>query len=217
MRHLYLGLMASGLSLLITGSVGEMGFLGVSWCNHGSMTIMTNGNPLPLLDETILDADPIKQFKAWFDDAMYAKVLQADAMVLATATPEGRPSARVVLLKSVDNRGFVFYTNFGSRKGKDLASNPRAALTFFWTEISRQVRIEGTVSLLPAAEADRYFATRPRDGQLSSLTSAQSEPVGSRAELDHRFEELKRLYDSKPIPRPVSRARPRTRDSGAAT
>ena len=156
----------------------------------------------PFLDEAILDADPIKQFKAWLGEAIEARIPQPDTMVLATASLDGKPSARVVLLKSFDERGFVFYTNYESRKGRDLASNPYAALTFFWAEMDRQVRIEGSVSQLTSLESDLYFASRPRDSQLSSLTSSQSQPVGSRAELDSRFDELRRKYDGKPIPRP---------------
>lgn len=135
-------------------------------------------------------------------EASDAKLSQPDTMVLATASVDGRPSARVVLLKSVDDSGFVFYTNYRSRKGSDIESNPRAALTFFWPEMNRQVRIEGTVARLTAAESDRYFSSRPRDSQLSSLTSAQSQPINNRGELDRRFDELKHLYDGKSIPRP---------------
>jgi len=164
---------------------------------------MTEPRPLPLLDESILDPDPIRQFKAWFDDAVGAKIPHADTMVLATATPDGVPSARVVLLKSVDERGFVFYTNYRSRKGKDLESNPHAALTFFWPELDRQVRIEGSVSRLTPTESDVYFSSRPRDNQLSSVTSAQGQVIESREELDRRFEGVKRLYDGGPVPRPA--------------
>lgn len=157
---------------------------------------------LPNLDDNVLGAEPIEHFKMWFDEAIKAGVPQPDAMVLATATNSGGPSARVVLLKSVDQRGFVFYTNYNSRKGRELTANPRAALAFFWPELHRQVRIEGTVARLTASESDAYFASRPRDGQLSSLTSAQSEIVQTRAELDRRFEMLKSQYQGNPIPRP---------------
>jgi pyridoxamine 5'-phosphate oxidase len=157
---------------------------------------------IPDLDETSLDPDPIKQFQIWFEDARNANPLQADAMVVATATTEGKPSARMVLLKAVDQRGFVFYTNYDSRKGRELESNPYVALVFFWNAMNRQVRIEGTIFRLSAAESDAYFATRPPDGQLSSITSAQSEPIQSRAELDRRFNEIKQRYDGRVIPRP---------------
>jgi len=156
----------------------------------------------PDLDERIMHADPIVQFQYWFDDARKAGITQPEAMTLATAGADGRPSARVVLLKLVDERGFVFYTNYDSRKGKELSANPAAALVFFWEEMNRSVRVEGNVTKLSSYESDEYFATRPRDGQLSSLTSSQSEVVESREVLDKRFEELKEKYEGKTIPRP---------------
>ena len=156
----------------------------------------------PDLDEHSLDPDPIKQFKVWYADAVKATVPQADAMGLATATASGMPSTRMVLFKSVDERGFVFHTNYNSRKGNELDTNPHAALIFFWAELNRQIRIEGTVTRVSPEESNAYFATRPRDGQLSSLASTQSKPIGSRSELDQRFEDLKVLYEGKPIIRP---------------
>jgi pyridoxamine 5'-phosphate oxidase len=157
---------------------------------------------IPDLDESILHPNPIMQFKMWFDQALAAKLPHADAMTVATATKDGRPSARVVLLKLVDDRGLVFFTNYKSRKGGELSANPRAALVSYWPEFNRQVRVEGTVSQLSADESDAYFATRPRDSQLSSLTSAQSETIASRGELDRHFEKLKQQYEGKSIPRP---------------
>ncbi len=164
---------------------------------------MTDLHPFPVLDESILDPDPIRQFKAWYADAVEAKILHADCMVLATATPDGKPSARVVLLKSADESGFVFYTSYNSPKARDLEANPQTALTFFWGDINREVRIGGIASRLSAAESDIYIASRPRESQLSSLASSQSEPIGSRAELDRRFGELQKLYEGKTIPRPA--------------
>jgi pyridoxamine 5'-phosphate oxidase len=157
---------------------------------------------VPDLDDQGLDPDPIKQFKLWFEEAGRAGVPQADAMALATATRDGSPSARMVLLKAVDDRGFVFYTSSVSRKGRELAKTPRAALIFFWAELNRQVRIEGAVTRVSTEESDAYFSTRPHDSQLSSLTSSQSEPIASRTELDQRFEQLKQQYEGRPIPRP---------------
>ena len=154
------------------------------------------------LDEQSVDRDPIKQFQRWYDVALAAELPHADAMILSTASSDSKPSARIVLLKHVDAEGFVFYTNYNSRKGRELADNPVAALVFFWPALDCQVRVEGSVAKLTAGESDAYFRTRPRDGQLSSLTSNQSEIVGSRAELDNRFEELRREYEGKPIPRP---------------
>lgn len=157
---------------------------------------------LPHLEENILDSDPIKQFRIWLDDALRAKLPHAEAMALATSTIDGSPSARVVLLKHVDERGFVFYTNYESRKGKELVSNPKAALVFFWPELDRQVRVEGIVTRVPPEESDAYFATRPRDGQLSSHASEQSSPIENREMLDRRFDDLKRQFDGRVVPRP---------------
>jgi pyridoxamine 5'-phosphate oxidase len=157
---------------------------------------------LPDLDDHILDADPVKQFTRWYQDAVAAHIPEPDAMTLATANRDGIPSARMVLLKKADEHGFVFFTNYNSRKGQDMLQDPRAALVFFWPGIQRQVRVEGTVSRLPANESDSYFATRPRESQLSSLTSLQSKPIASREDLDKRFEELKLQFEGKPIPRP---------------
>ena len=155
------------------------------------------------LDERALDTDPIKQFQRWFDEALAATPKLPEAMTLATTTKEGRPSARMVLLKHVDNQGFVFYTNYNSRKGKELAGNAVGALLFYWTELDRQVRIEGTISKVSAKESDAYFQTRPRDTQLGALVSSQSEVISNRAELDRRFAELEQQYIGHPIPRPA--------------
>lgn len=155
------------------------------------------------LDERTLDTNPIKQFQRWFDEALAKTLKLPEAMTLATSTKEGRPSARMVLLKQVDERGFVFYTNYNSRKAKELAGNPVAALLFYWTELDRQVRIEGTISKVSAEESDAYFQTRPRDTQLGALASSQSTVVSNRAELDRRFADLEQQYKGRPIPRPA--------------
>jgi pyridoxamine 5'-phosphate oxidase len=160
-------------------------------------------NTLPYLDERILDQDPILQFKAWFEDAHKAGLKLPDAMTLATATSLGKPSARMVLLKDVDHHGFTFYSSYESRKAEDLAANPYAALVFYWTELDRQVRVEGRVDKVPHQESDAYFSTRPREGQLSSLASSQSRVVESREWLDKKYEELAAEYTDKPIPRPT--------------
>lgn len=159
--------------------------------------------PLPELDEHSLDPDPIRQFHVWYRDAQEAEVPQYDAMGIATATPDGRPSVRMVLLKQVDADGFVFHTNYESRKGKEIAANPVAALVFFWAPLNRSVRIEGPITKTSAGESDAYFATRPRDRQLSSLTSIQSTPVAGREELDARYNELEQQYAGMTIPRPA--------------
>lgn len=158
---------------------------------------------IPDLDEHILDPDPIKQFQHWYADAGAAHLPQHDAMTLATATPNGQVSARVVLFKQVDEQGFVFYTNYNSRKGRELAANSSAALVFLWKELNRSIRIEGKVARITAAESDAYFATRPRESQLSSLTSHQSEVVPSREYIDKQFDDLRAQYEGKPIPRPA--------------
>jgi pyridoxamine 5'-phosphate oxidase len=156
----------------------------------------------PPLIEKGLDPNPIVRFQRWFDEAVAAKIPQAESMALATATAGGKPSVRMVLLKSFDENGFVFYTNHNSQKGKELAENPRAALVFHWDDLHRQVRIEGTVSKVSPEESDAYFQTRPRESQISAWASQQSNVIGSRAELDRRFEELQKKYEGKPIPRP---------------
>ncbi|MDH4071041.1 MAG: pyridoxamine 5'-phosphate oxidase [Ignavibacteria bacterium] len=157
---------------------------------------------LPDLDDGILDPDPIKQFNVWFSLVMDSDAKLPDAVSLATATGSGRPSVRTVLLKRADANGFVFYSNYESRKGAELAENPFAALGFHWPAFDRAVRVEGPVERLSREESERYFATRPRESQLSSLTSAQSRVVPSREDLDRRYEELRRDLEGKPIPCP---------------
>jgi pyridoxamine 5'-phosphate oxidase len=137
-----------------------------------------------------LEPDPLAQFAAWFGAAGEAGVAVPEAMALATAAPDGAPSARMVLLKGFDARGFVFFTSYGSRKARDLAANPRAALLFHWQSLGRQVRIEGTVSRVPAEESDAYFRTRPLRSRLSAIASDQSEPVAERAVLEARVAAL---------------------------
>jgi pyridoxamine 5'-phosphate oxidase len=137
-----------------------------------------------------LEPDPLTQFAAWFLAAGEAGVPVPEAMALATASGEGAPSARMVLLKGFDERGFVFFTGYGSRKGRELAANPRAALLFHWQPLGRQVRVEGSVTQIPAEESDAYFRSRPRQSRLSAIASDQSEPVGVRAELEARVAAL---------------------------
>jgi pyridoxamine 5'-phosphate oxidase len=155
----------------------------------------------PLTEADLLD-DPIALFERWYAEAQAAGVPQADAMTLATATPDGVPSARVVLLKGVDARGFRFFTNEESRKGRELAANPQAALTVLWAPLERQVRVGGAVQRLPAAESDAYFATRPRGSQLGAWASQQSRPIPSRDELDARWARLEERYAGREVPRP---------------
>jgi pyridoxamine 5'-phosphate oxidase len=145
---------------------------------------------------------PFDEFAAWFAEAQAKEPRDANAMIVATASAEGVPSSRVILLKGVDERGFVFYSNFDSRKGEELAANPRAALCFHWKSLLRQIRIEGPVEEVTAAEADAYFATRPRQSQIGAWASAQSRPVASRQVLEERFAEIARRFGDDTIPRP---------------
>ena len=145
---------------------------------------------------------PFEEFAAWFAEAQAKEPRDANAMTVATATADGAPSARMILLKGVDERGFVFYTNLDSRKGEELAANPRAALCFHWKSLLRQVRIEGTVEPVTPGEADAYFATRPRQSQIGAWASDQSRPVASREALEACFAEVARRFGDGPIPRP---------------
>jgi pyridoxamine 5'-phosphate oxidase len=135
------------------------------------------------LDEAHADADPLRQFSRWWDEALASKLPEPNAMTLATADVAGRPSARVVLLKGFDHAGFVFYTNYQSRKGDELAANPRAALLFFWPELERQVRIEGSVARVGEVESDAYFASRPLASRIGAWASPQSRPIPGKAWL----------------------------------
>lgn len=151
------------------------------------------------LDPSECDPDPIVQFRAWFQTAVAAELPKLNAMTLATVDERGRPSARIVLLKEVDDRGFVFFTNYESRKGQDLEVNPFAALVFFWDKLDRQVRVEGSVEKLGAEESEAYFVTRPRGSQLGAIASPQSQVIPSRTLLEERVAELAaRLGDGAP-------------------
>jgi pyridoxamine 5'-phosphate oxidase len=154
------------------------------------------------LAESDVARDPTEQFRRWFDAALDAGLHEPNAMTVATATPEGRPSARVVLLKGFDGRGFVFYTNYEGRKGRELEENNRAALLFYWGELERQVRIEGTVSRVPKAESDAYYASRPLGSRLGAWASEQSRPAEGRDVLEMRLRELEREYEDRHVPRP---------------
>ncbi len=148
------------------------------------------------------DSDPFARFAAWFAEADASEVNDANAMALTTATTDARPSVRIVLLKAWDTNGFVFYTNLESRKGRELAANAEVALNFHWKSLRRQVRIEGRAEPVTAAEADAYFATRPRDSQLGAWASEQSRPLADRATFDARFAEVAAKFDRVEVPRP---------------
>jgi pyridoxamine 5'-phosphate oxidase len=154
------------------------------------------------LDPATVLPDPIRQFERWYADVLAAKLDEPSAMTLATATPDGRPSARTVLLKGVDGRGFVFFTDYRSQKSIELDANPLAALVFFWYALERQVRVEGRVARVPASESDEYFATRPEGSRLGAWASHQSAVLGGRDLLDRAWQEAARRYAGVPIPRP---------------
>lgn len=163
----------------------------------------TDTNTLETLDEKRVERDPIKQFQLWFDEALAAKIPLAEAMTLATATPEGRPSARMVLLKQVDDEGFVFFTNYHSAKAVQLDSNPYAALVFYWTLHDRQVRVEGKVERTSAEESELYFQTRPRESQIGAWASPQSSLIPGREVLEQRAQELEDYYRDREIECPA--------------
>ncbi|MBA2441709.1 MAG: pyridoxamine 5'-phosphate oxidase, partial [Rubrobacter sp.] len=146
--------------------------------------------------------EPIEQFRRWFEEALGAGLHEPNAMTLATATRDGRPAARVVLLKGYDERGFVFYTSYGGRKGRELSENPWAALVFYWGELERQVRVEGSVARLPEGESDAYYQSRPWGSRIGAHASHQSRPVEGRQPLEERVRQLEREYEGRELPRP---------------
>ncbi len=155
------------------------------------------------LDQSTTDKNPITQFEKWFQEALKAEVLEANAMTLSTVTETGRPSARIVLLKGVEFNKFLFYTNYQSQKGKELENNPACALTFFWPELERQVRIEGISERLEASVSEAYFQSRPRTSQVGAWASPQSSVIKDRTLLEARFEEIDKRYAGKEIlPKP---------------
>jgi pyridoxamine 5'-phosphate oxidase len=154
------------------------------------------------LREDDLELDPVRQFHRWFQDAGQAGVAAPEAAAVATATPDGQPSLRMVLVKRVDETGFVFYTNYDSRKGRELAQNPRAALMFYWPQLGRQVRVEGSVAPTARQESISYIRSRARGSQLSALASAQSRPVQSRTALERRVAELAAEHPDGDLPLP---------------
>lgn len=155
------------------------------------------------LDAPDLAPDPIAMFRRWLADAVDAGLHEPNAMVVSTVSPQGRPSSRLVLLKGVDENGFVFYTNYDSRKGDDLRANPAASLLFPWHDLQRQVRIDGTAARVPREQSEAYFSSRPRESQLGAWASPQSSEVSTRAELDERYAAVEeRFGDADPVPLP---------------
>lgn len=153
------------------------------------------------LDEKDVAADPVTQFRAWFDEAVRAELPMVNAMTLATVSTQGEPSARVVLLKGLDERGFVFYTDYDSRKGRELAMNRNAALLFYWIELEREVRVEGAVERTSARESDDYFASRPLGSRLAALSSRQSAVIADRQTLERAYADMETRHPDAP-PRP---------------
>lgn len=154
------------------------------------------------LDEKDVNQNPLLQFEKWFKEAVESKVNEPNAMTVCTATKEGKPSARILLLRNFNEDGFVFYTNYNSRKGEEIEKNPQAALLFFWPELERQVRIEGILSKQTASESDLYFNTRPRGSKLGAWSSEQSKPVSNRKTLDENYELFSKKFPSENVPRP---------------
>ena len=154
------------------------------------------------LDLPDVDPHPFRQFARWFDEAVAAALPEPNAMTLATADASARPSARIVLLKAVDERGLTFYTNFASRKGQEMAAVPLAALLFFWPELERQIRIEGTIEKVDDATAEAYFASRPRLSRVGAWASPQSAPLPDRAALEARFRDADARYPGEAVPKP---------------
>ncbi|MDZ7657832.1 pyridoxamine 5'-phosphate oxidase [Fodinibius sp.] len=154
------------------------------------------------LAESEVCEDPIDQFMEWFRQAYSADLLDVNAMTLSTATKQGKPSSRIVLLKGVDEAGFRFYTNYGSRKGQELNENPHAALCFYWAPLERQVRIEGEVERVSRSMSEDYFKQRPRESKLGAWASEQSTKVSSRKELENRFQEIKEQFENQEVPLP---------------
>jgi pyridoxamine 5'-phosphate oxidase len=154
------------------------------------------------IEELSAKVTAFEQFESWLAEAIGKNLNDPNAMVLSTSTPDGRPSSRVVLLKGFDENGFVFYTNYDSRKAAEIAANPHAALLFYWTETGKQVRIEGTIKKVPAEVSDEYFASRPRASQIGAAASPQSNIVESRDYLEGRFAELEKEFEGREIKRP---------------
>ena len=151
--------------------------------------------------ESDLDPDPLKQFRLWFEDVRDAGITEANAMLLSTVSG-GRPTGRIVLMKDLDERGFSFFTNYDSKKGHEIAANPQVALTFFWKELERQVRIEGRIEKTSEAESSEYFAVRPRGSQIGAWASGQSEVIPNREFLEKKTKALEERFNGQPVPRP---------------
>jgi len=161
-----------------------------------------NNNQINELNESSINKNPFIQFANWYKSIINSKLKEPTAMTLSTADVNGNPSARIVLLKEFDDRGFVFYTNYESRKGKDLKENPKAALNFFWDEPARQIRIEGKIEKVSKEASKKYFSTRPRESRIGAWVSAQSSVIPNRKFLENKFDELEKKFNDEEIPLP---------------
>jgi len=170
--------------------------------NNADIAALRREYSMQALSEHNVQENPVGQFMSWFDEAVGAHANEPSAMTLATASLDGHPSARVVLLKGVSEEGFAFFTNYASDKGQEILRNPNVSLVFFWPELERQVRINGTATQLSAEMSDEYFASRPYDSQVGAWTSQQSSVISSRTELEERFNALVEQFAGEPIPRP---------------
>ena len=157
---------------------------------------------LQTLNETDVEGNAIEQFGKWWQDAINSNIDEVNAITLATATTNGKPSARIVLLKAYDEKGFVFFTNYQSHKGKELADNPQACMVFFWKELERQVRVEGTIEKVSIEESDTYYLSRPAGSQIGAWASLQSQTLSSREEFERRIDEMEKRFENVPVPRP---------------
>ncbi len=178
------------VSSIAVGETGVVPEITERTTHRVSLADLRENYTLGGLDEANCDTNPIVQFERWLKVAQVADLKEPNAMTLATATKDGKPSARVVLLKEVSDLGFVFYTNYNSRKGQDLGTNPFAALTFYWAELERQIRVEGRIELLSRAESESYFRLRPRGSQLGAWTSSQSNSALSRTEIERKLKDV---------------------------
>jgi pyridoxamine 5'-phosphate oxidase len=161
-------------------------------------------SPEKVLSERNINKNPFEQFSLWYNEALNAGFLHPDAMTLAASTKDGKPSARIVLLKSFDDDGFIFFTNYSSKKGKELIENPFASLMFYWDKLDKQVRIEGSTEMITKQESEEYFHSRPRGSQLGALASEQSRVIENRRVLEDKFDELNKKFEGKEIPMPVN-------------
>ncbi|RKO68314.1 pyridoxamine 5'-phosphate oxidase [Sphingobacterium puteale] len=171
---------------------------------HKDIAAIRQDYVLGNLSESDVDHDPIHQFKKWFDEAIHSEVIEPNAMVLSTVSLQHLPSSRIVLLKDISEGGLVFFTNYESRKGEEMKTNPHAALLFFWPELQRQIRVEGVIEFVNGSNSDEYFQSRPKASRIGALASPQSREIPNRDFLEIRVEELQKQYtDDVPVPRPA--------------